>query len=246
MENLSTIDLLPAIQTEKNVEKLLLTPWSKQHCNWYKNLNGEYLSASSHVLDMVTAKPCSSLNQIISKNDYQLQSQRYQAKADTYLANDKSAYENGAWLGLEACHYQNSPFMTVSYKKAIINNNKEIIGIFGFILNFISYPSIKSIINKFDLDTELFCGQKRSTVDLLTCNNSMNLTQREIECLYYTLRGKSAKSIANVLKLSSKTIEYYIQQLKIKFEVLTKAQLIDKAITLGYLEKIPLSLVYNN
>lgn len=69
--------------------------------------------------------------------------------------------------------------------------------------------------------------------------NKMNLTNRESEVLFFVLRGKTAKIIAKTLKLSPRTIEKYIDALKAKFNVNNLHELIDKSISLGYLNIIP-------
>lgn len=51
------------------------------------------------------------------------------------------------------------------------------------------------------------------------------LTDREKQCLYYTLQGKSAKQIANMLGISYRTVETYLTKAKQKLEVRTKGEL---------------------
>lgn len=65
------------------------------------------------------------------------------------------------------------------------------------------------------------------------------LSKRQSECLYYLLRGKSAVSIAKLLGLSPKTVEYYIDEIKNKMVCNNKAEVIEKAIEMGYIEVNP-------
>ncbi len=58
--------------------------------------------------------------------------------------------------------------------------------------------------------------------------HGINLTHREIECLQLTVNGYSAKAIAKQLKLSPRTVEEYLKNIKFKFDVSTKQQLIQK------------------
>lgn len=67
----------------------------------------------------------------------------------------------------------------------------------------------------------------------------IKLSKRQSECLYYLLRGKSAVAIAKILKLSPKTVEYYIDEIKNKMRCRNKAELIEKAIDNGYIEFNP-------
>jgi DNA-binding CsgD family transcriptional regulator len=66
-----------------------------------------------------------------------------------------------------------------------------------------------------------------------------DLSPREMECLFYLLRGKSNKQIAVVLDLSPRTVESYIDQVKAKMRCNTRSELIEKAIHEGMLNIIP-------
>lgn len=53
------------------------------------------------------------------------------------------------------------------------------------------------------------------------------LSKREIECLQLAVRGKTMREIASLLGLSVRTIEAYMENIKLKFNVATKSELID-------------------
>lgn len=74
-------------------------------------------------------------------------------------------------------------------------------------------------------------------------NNKFLLTNRESECLFYLIRGKSAKSIAKILNISFRTVEVYLENLKIKFNCKTKSDLIEQAIQNGYVNIVPKSVI---
>lgn len=52
-------------------------------------------------------------------------------------------------------------------------------------------------------------------------------TQREAECMVLLLKGKTIDSVAALLKLSPRTIEYYIKNMKAKLGCRTKFELVD-------------------
>lgn len=64
--------------------------------------------------------------------------------------------------------------------------------------------------------------------DCAVSPNQYLLSKRESECLHHLMKGKTAKQIAEKLSLSSRTIEHYLDNLKIKFNVLSKYELIMK------------------
>lgn len=60
-----------------------------------------------------------------------------------------------------------------------------------------------------------------------------NLTNREQDVLQALLRGLSAKEIAYELEVAPRTVEAYIERIKIKMRARNKTQLIVLAVTAG-------------
>lgn len=54
------------------------------------------------------------------------------------------------------------------------------------------------------------------------------LSKRQAQCLQYLLEGKSAKQTANMLNLSTRTIEFYLDNMKKKMNCRTKLELAGK------------------
>ena len=59
------------------------------------------------------------------------------------------------------------------------------------------------------------------------------LTHREFECAYYASMGKNSIETAKILNISEKTVRFYMDAIRMKFNVSTKSELIDKLIKLG-------------
>lgn len=76
--------------------------------------------------------------------------------------------------------------------------------------------------------------------------HSFNLSRRQEECLFFLIRGKTTKQIASILNLSPRTVEDYIDNIKIKFDCLSRHQLIDKAVHSNFFYYIPNSLMQKN
>ena len=70
----------------------------------------------------------------------------------------------------------------------------------------------------------------------------IKLTDREAEVLFFLIRGKVTKKIAQILKISPRTVETHVDGLKAKFGAASQPELIDKAIQLGYLKLVPQTL----
>lgn len=106
---------------------------------------------------------------------------------------------------------------------------------------------IKEVVNKNDPETLFYYTHRRQTVDL-KARKSANLawknqrvnkyyslgdkfpdvkfTQRESECMREALKGKTIPKIAEVLNLSSRTVEFYMTKLRRKVKAENKTQLI--------------------
>lgn len=62
---------------------------------------------------------------------------------------------------------------------------------------------------------------------------SIYLTKREYLCLFLLCKGKSTKQISWDLNLSPRSVEFYIQNCKLKFGVYNKFELINRALQIG-------------
>ncbi|MBX9706016.1 MAG: helix-turn-helix transcriptional regulator, partial [Gammaproteobacteria bacterium] len=69
--------------------------------------------------------------------------------------------------------------------------------------------------------------------------SDLKLTDRQSEVLFYLLRGKTVKQIGLLLGISYRTVDEYMEQLKHKFGAINRHELIDKAISFGFLNTIP-------
>ncbi len=74
--------------------------------------------------------------------------------------------------------------------------------------------------------------------------NQYNISIREMECLFYVIRGHSAKSIGKRLGLSYRTVEDHIEKIKYKFHCTSKTELIEKAIIEGYMNMLPQNIIF--
>ena len=55
------------------------------------------------------------------------------------------------------------------------------------------------------------------------------LSKRETQCVNLLVRGKTAKMIAQNLGVSQRTVEHYLENIKLKLSVDSSSELIDKA-----------------
>lgn len=69
------------------------------------------------------------------------------------------------------------------------------------------------------------------------------LSEREQECLFFMIRGKTSREISELLDISVRTVDTYVNNLKNKLGHSRKSQLIDFAIENGFLASIPQKLI---
>jgi DNA-binding CsgD family transcriptional regulator len=118
----------------------------------------------------------------------------------------------------------NHSFLTV--KAPWYNEEDKIIGIFGCSILLAGSSFVEAL-------------KQISELGLLTPSPILkndfplsypHLTPREHDCLYYFVRGKSAKDISLLLSRSQRTIEKHLENIKNKMNVTSKSELIDKVI----------------
>ena len=108
--------------------------------------------------------------------------------------------------------------------------------------NEISLSSIQKLVSNIMKSDQLYYNKKnikeRSYVIGQTLKDC-SLTKRELDCVFYLIRGNSSKQIAKNLFLSPRTVESYIQNIKDKWQCDSKQQVIDYAVFSGFLAYIP-------
>ncbi len=125
-------------------------------------------------------------------------------------------------------------------KMPLYDKKKNLIGTHGYAYDLTHFSEkIISLITSTNSSALPLFGEYTLTKPV----DKIELTPSENKCLFYLIRGKTAKQTAALVKLSFRTVEHYIESLRLKFNCLTKSDLITKAIILGYLQYIPAELI---
>lgn len=72
----------------------------------------------------------------------------------------------------------------------------------------------------------------------------LDVTFQQEKCLFYLIRGKSAKEIAEILNISPRTVERHISLMKERLNCYSKSDLIEKALDNGFFYYIPADVTY--
>lgn len=166
--------------------------------------------------------------------------------AEIFKWQDQQALKYGYLESLEILKYTNGINIIHSNKTTLKDLSGNIIGIMVH-----NIPMKNNLLAQFgnlilqkdlqfkNIDPKL-CHYTLQNLSIL---DRSKLPRRTDECLFYVLRGKTAKEIANFMCLSIRTIEKYLDLLKFHFNCYNKSQLIEKAINLGYLNIIPKRII---
>lgn len=139
----------------------------------------------------------------------------------TLLAEDTVAFEDEALR-----------FLTV--KAPWYDRHDRVIGVFGcsFLLDRHSAPESLLKITQLGLlhpSTNLNLSQP-GLLSTTKSNPASLLTPRQMECLLYIARGKTIRECASVVGLSPRTVEHYVDAIKIKLGCHSRSELIARAL----------------
>jgi DNA-binding CsgD family transcriptional regulator len=168
--------------------------------------------------------------------------------ADDIRAQDKLVLETqNTWQSFNILKFSNNSLTYYLSTKSLLRDTEgKILGIL-FIGTILTDATLLKILTPFTQNNPLEAHKKiQCSVYPIIKNHQdeLKLSRRQLECLFYLLRGKSAKEIGLILDLSSRTIEMYLEHIKDKFRCATKSELIEKAIEKGYFYYLPDSIVH--
>jgi DNA-binding CsgD family transcriptional regulator len=114
---------------------------------------------------------------------------------------------------------------SLTIKMPWYDRSNQIVGIFGcsIILGKQKLAESLSQIVSHDLLPSLNTKQKKPLM-------GPALSKRQRQCLYYLVRGKTAGETAEILGLSTRTVEFYLQNIKNKMNADSKSELIEKVL----------------
>ncbi|RDI37580.1 PAS and helix-turn-helix domain-containing protein [Aquicella lusitana] len=122
-------------------------------------------------------------------------------------------------------------YHSLAIKTPILNEENKTIGLFGIGITLGVDPLAASLSYVAELGL-LQAGEIKPAYPIRSEKKVCHiyLSSRENEILRHAVRGKSARMIAELLKISKRTVEQHLENIKTKMEVSSKAELIEKAI----------------
>ena len=200
----------------------------------FKDLDSNFLYANPFCLDFLGYRK---ENDIIGCNDYDFFWCEF---AGLYLHEEQITLETKSCVSLvPSIDRHGNEILFFSTRELVYDTEGTAKGILC---------QARPVVHKNLLELSNLLHNKISTKEKYTLKlenpqlNRRNLTRCERECLFFLLRGNSAKMIASILCRTKRCIDFHIENLKIKFNVNSKFELISKAIQEGHLYEIPKSL----
>lgn len=196
----------------------------------WKDANFVYQGCNTNLARVMGFKDA---NDIKGLMDSQLSGLEDENLLQFHRANDELALSGKT---VKAIHCSQQPYDGSYFyfiKKPLFNDANKIIGIIYHCQEF-GHSEIFLPLKKVEPGANI-----HSHYYLDAHHNPYHLSARELESLFFLLRGKTARQIAQLLTLSKRTVESYVEQIRNKFGCQNKAELFNLAIRSGYLNVIP-------
>ncbi len=207
---------------------------------WFKDINLNYIACNDRILNIMQL---TNKNLLLNNNDF---NQPWALYANVYQKNDKKviAIKKSCYFIHPAVTYQGDKILLLNKKTPFIDKAQNVIGILG-----------NNILIKCKKFTNFFIDFHEQNIKLSLLNDILDqyamiedysefgLTNREGQCLFYFVRGKTSKEIAEKLNISNRTVETHIEHIKNKYNCVTKSNLIEKAIKIGFVNMMPMSVI---
>lgn len=81
-------------------------------------------------------------------------------------------------------------------------------------------------------------GQNKHATYEVDANSNVKLTKREAQSLYHLMSGKSIADVARMMALSSRTIEFYVKNIRAKLHCRNKDELLKLVATMTFMQDV--------
>ncbi len=207
------------------------------------DLESKYALVNNKALDFLGLK---SLDQIIGDR-YEDMSGFISDSSEELYKQDQlvfSTEKNARFLGFHKVSDVDCKVM-MGEKRVLRDNNNKVNGLLSHWTDITDFNVLD--VGKLLLNSQKSHMGKSNTLQfgyMLTDEESVvtGLTNRQMECLFFMLRGKTNKSIADSLGVGERKVECHIVEIKERLGCISRSECIEKSIYKGYINIIPASL----
>ncbi|OGT24575.1 MAG: hypothetical protein A3I12_03360 [Gammaproteobacteria bacterium RIFCSPLOWO2_02_FULL_38_11] len=196
---------------------------------FYKDCEGHYLGSNEQFASLFKLSP----QTLCGATDFDLPI----LKEDSDFHRKKDLEVQKSQIPLffyETCTLVlNKQIEVQTFKMPFYNDNGEVAGIYGLStpLNTITFKDIASYAEEAGVEKKYLSFMQKQT-------GGYFLSPRELECLYFVVKGLTAKQIAKHMNLSFRTIEFYRDKIKLKLNCDSRQCLIQKALSLDAIKSL--------
>ena len=217
----------------------------------WKDETGRYVGCCPSLAKMYD----SSIDQMLGKDELEQKDIILESARALFTQEDQHIFKNNKkYIAFGSFQYADSARHVCYTKEKFFDEkqNKSFVLVTGievpkYIMSFlISSQNQSAMYQHSPQELQITNTLHFSNANLTAEKYGITLSDREEECLFLILRGHTAKSVAQVLNLSVRTIEFHSDKLKEKLDSSRKNQLIKTAIELGYLNLIPQRFLMNS
>jgi len=205
----------------------------------YKDVNSVFNYANTEYAKIVGLKHHLD---VVGRTAYDMPARSAECAALSHAQDDK-VIKTGKPLSLLGIHPDaNGNFRAYKFLKTPLRNETgEVDRIFVTGEDVISETTFKlsNFLQKIPIATNGKLLLDSGSYLIGTDHIGINISKREHEVLFYSLRVKRTKIIANLLGITPRTVFKHMTALREKFEVCTTAELRDKATEMGLVHVLP-------
>lgn len=161
--------------------------------------------------------------------------------ADQFIQMDKKVIVNETkMIALDIQRYNTGWGMILAEKIPLVDETGKTIGIYSSLIDLSETNLFRFYLNIYENDSK-FTGEEKKPVSYILneAHCPLPLTEKQENCLFLLIRGKTIKEAAKILDISPRTVECHIDAIKIKLGCQYKSEVIEKAIEKGFLFYIP-------
>ncbi len=204
---------------------------------WLKNKNFQYIMCNERCRQFVGFPTKSYL---VGRDDYNSPWEDY---ADVYREGDREVLKTGKSLSF--LHpirlYEGRNLAIITRKSPFYDSSNNIVGITGFISVITAPHTAHKLLDLSNFDHDLVFSKQQQKLQYIVSEDfeKFNLSKREATCLFYLVRGKTAREISELIFISIRTVEKHIESIRMKLDCKTKSEIIGQAIDQGFVHFVP-------
>lgn len=228
----------------KNIKTAITIYNQSTDCIVWKDLNSNYKMMNNQYAKLVGFK--SSQASFEELTDFDIPCKAADI-AEKFIEADRRVIHLGKTLtSIEFCCYTKEEWRIHYDRKSPLRDAAgKIIGIACYAIDVTECPIMRSALALLSITSKKLNPKniEQNSFRIQKKFDTLGLTSRQSQVLFYMIRGKSSKEIARLLDIEYKTVENHQYKLKSKMDCSTKSQLIEKAFSQGVGFILPQSLL---